>query len=286
MTNEIKGTINEDETYRFSLQKSLNDFVASMGNVLTDITALEVNTMVVDHISGDKFMPWKTYQDIYAIDRSYLKQHEVHQSLWEPYMELRKELELNYISLLGDPDSSLYSPQKVASMKGESEAISDPNGTMEEMVTGLPNPFDQETIQAQADIRSLFADSRFLRCLRKMGELKTALDNRNRSLIEETAEHESYVTSEVIENTVKTDIIYAQTVIQLDGDIINRFSDKIFDHPHRDLILQIHKISVENGEKEWRGLLGFVIDIVQTGLEKGIGTGLNFLGRSNNSDQN
>ena len=274
----------ESNNPRFKLQKSLDNFAASMGNVLTDITALEVNTMVVNHISGDKFMPWKTYQDIYAIDRAYLKQHDVHESLWEPYMELRKELELSYISLLGDPDSTLYNPQKVSSMKGDSQAISDPNGTMEELATELPNPFDQDNPQSEENIRRLFTDSRFLRCLRKMGELKTALDNRNRSLITETAEQENNVSSKVIEKTVKTDIIYAQTVIQLDGDIINRFSDKIFDHPHRDLILKIHKISVENGEKEWRSLFGFVIDIVQTGLEKGFSSGVNFL-KSNNKNK-
>ena len=283
MVNNSKKIVNESNNSRSRLQKSLDNFVASMGNVLTDITALEVNTMVVNQISGNKFMPWKTYQDIYAIDRAYLKQHDVHESLWEPYMELRKELELSYISLLGDPDSTLYDPQKVSSMKGDSETISDPNGTMEELATELPNPFDQDNPQAEENIYRLFTDSRFLRCLRKMGELKTALDNRNRSLITETAEQENHVSSQVIEKTVKTDIIYAQTVIQLDGDIINRFSDKIFDHPHRDLILQIHKISVENGEKEWRGLFSFVIDIVQTGLEKGFGSRINLLKSNKNN---
>jgi hypothetical protein len=39
-------------------------------------------------------------------------------------------------------------------------------------------------------------------------------------------------------------MIYAQTVIQLDGDVINRYSQEIFDHPHREVILQIHREGV------------------------------------------
>jgi len=77
-----------------------------------------------------------------------------------------------------------------------------------------------------------------------------------------------------ISKAVKTDMIYAQTIIQLDGDIINRYSEEILDHPQKDLILKIHKESVEAGERQWRGLLGFVVDVVQTALEKGASLGL------------
>jgi hypothetical protein len=103
--------------------------------------------------------------------------------------------------------------------------------------------------------------------LRKVSELKTALDNRNKALYRKLAQQPGYVKPEVLQKAVTTDMIYAQTVIQLDGDVINRYSQEILDHPHRDVILQIHKEGVTAGEKQWRGLLEFVIGLVQASLQ-------------------
>jgi hypothetical protein len=63
-------------------------------------------------------------------------------------------------------------------------------------------------------------------------------------------------------------MIYAQTVIQIDGDVINRYSQEIFDHPQRDMILEIHREGVIAGEKQWRGLLEFIIGLVQASLQR------------------
>jgi hypothetical protein len=42
------------------LGRNLNEFLQSLGEVLIDITALEVNTMVVERITGDKFIAKRT----------------------------------------------------------------------------------------------------------------------------------------------------------------------------------------------------------------------------------
>jgi hypothetical protein len=80
-----------------------------------------------------------------------------------------------------------------------------------------------------------------------MSELKAALDG-------------GQITS------VDIDVIYAQTVMQLDGDIISRYHKKLFQLPEgdRDLILKIHNEGVVAGEKQWRGTLDFLIGIVQS----------------------
>ncbi len=57
-------------------QQILKDFARSLSEVLIDITALEVNTMVVERITGDKFMPWEIYRDVYRIDESWLYRDE------------------------------------------------------------------------------------------------------------------------------------------------------------------------------------------------------------------
>jgi hypothetical protein len=112
---------------------------------------------------------------------------------------------------------------------------------------------------------------RFLRSLRKISELKAALDNRNKALQRQDEQLAYDLEPDTLNESVMTDLIYAQTVIQLDGDIINRYSQEIFDHPHREVILQIHRDGVTASEKQWRGLLEFIISLVQATLQRGSG---------------
>jgi hypothetical protein len=251
--------------------RNLNEFLQSLGEVLIDITALEVNTMVVEQITGDKFIAWEAYRDTYPISQDYLEQQGIHESLRDRYLELRKTLELEYALLLSNPSSEFYDPTVLDSATGENPILTDPTVELHHIQTRLPNPINpthsEEIFQAQRLLRNC----RFLRGLRKVSELKAALDSRNKALDRKQAQQPGYVKPEVLQKAVTTDIIYAQTVIQLDGDVINRYSQEILDHPHRDVILQIHKQGVTAGEKQWRGLLEFVIGLVQASLQWGSG---------------
>jgi len=250
------------------LGRTLNDFLQSLGEVLVDITALEVNTMVVAQITGDKFIAWEAYRDIYAISEDYLEQQEIHQSLRDRYLELRKNLELEYTLLLTNPSSEFYDPSVLNSARGDGQILTDPTLKMHEIQTRLPDPVQPTSPEDILKAQRVLDNSHFLRSLRKISELKAALDNRNKALLKKQAEQEGYVKSEVLQKSVKTDMIYAQTVIQLDGDIINRYSQEIFDHPQRDTILLIHKEGVLAGEKQWRGLLEFIINLVQGSIQR------------------
>ena len=251
------------------LNRNLNEFFQSLGEVLIDITALEVNTMVVDQITGDKFIAWEAYRDIYPISQEYLEHLGIHQSLRDRYLELRKTLELEYALLLSDPSSEFYDPTVLDGTGEDNPILTDPTVELHHIQTRLPNPVNpihpEEIFKAQRVLRNC----RFLRCLRKVSELKAALDNRNQALLRKQAEQPGYVKPEVLQKTVFTDIIYAQTVIQLDGDVINRYAQEIIDHPHRDVILQIHREGVVAGEKQWRGLLEFIVGLVQMSLQWG-----------------
>ena len=249
------------------LSRTLNDFLQSLGEVLVDITALEVNTMVVAQITGDKFIAWEAYRDIYVISEDYLEQQGIHESLRDRYIELRKNLELEYTLLLTNPTSAFYDPS-VLTARGEGQILTDPTVEMHQIQTRLPDPIQPTSPEEILKAQRVLEDSHFLRSLRKISELKAALDNRNKALLKKQAEQEDYVKSEVLQKAVKTDMIYAQTVIQLDGDIINRYSQEIFDHPHRDTILLIHKEGVLAGERQWRGLLEFIINLVQGSLQR------------------
>jgi hypothetical protein len=249
------------------LQSQFTHFVESLSDVLLDITALEINTMVVERITGDKFIPWEAYRELYAIDRAYLEEQKIHESLRDRYLELRRTLELNYALSLANPNSGLYDPARVSS-PDHNRVLTDPTLEINEHNTQLPSPFKRTSAEELLAIQQLLADARFARGLRKLGELKAALDNRNNILLKMDAAYPGNSPA-VIAKAVKTDLIYAQTVIQLDGDIINRYSEVVVDHPHKDLILKIHQDSVAASERQWRGLLGFVIDVVRKALERG-----------------
>ncbi|NES96517.1 MAG: hypothetical protein F6K32_15040 [Desertifilum sp. SIO1I2] len=209
------------------LQKQYTNFVQSLGQVLTDITALEVSTMVVSHISASKFIPEEAYRDIYEIpengDTQYFRDRQIPESLYPQYRAIRRKLLAAYqrIPLSLDQPTSNWT-----------ETLPNPN-----------NPNDTPRVQ------SLLSDSRFLRGLRKISEIKTSLDQYDESF---PLNH----------------LIYAQTVMQLDGDILHRYHQGLLEQENRELLIKIHQEGVISGEKQWRGVIGFMVDFVQMLLRK------------------
>lgn len=251
------------------LGRNLDEFLQSLGEVLIDITALEVNTMVVERITGDKFVAWEAYRDIYPISEDYLERQEIHESLRDRYIDLRKTMELEYTLLLSDPKSDFYDQSILDSAKQDNQILTNPTVELHEMQTRLPNPIRSTSPEEILKAQRLLHDGRFLRSLRKLSELKAALDSRNKALLRKQDELPGNVKPDVLHKAVTTDMIYAQTVLQLDGEVINRYSQEIFDHPHREMLLQIHRDGVIAGQKQWGGLLEFIIDLVQATLQRG-----------------
>ncbi|MCS6813400.1 MAG: hypothetical protein NZ772_07490 [Cyanobacteria bacterium] len=207
-----------------TLERKFSAFLNSLGDVLLDITALEVNTMVVSQITGEKFVPEETYSELYKIpmdprDGTYFQQVGIphHMELRSQYCSLRHKLDMHCrlaANRLNQPIDHIPNPQ---------------------------NPADGLLLSA------LMADPEFLRGLRKLGELMSALDGGN-------------------PRSPATDLIYAQTIIQLDGDIINRYHQNLLVHPHKQVIMDLHHQGVAVGEKQWHSLLGFMIDLVRSAM--------------------
>ncbi|MDF5708918.1 MAG: hypothetical protein PUP90_14950 [Nostoc sp. S4] len=268
-----------------NIQKQARDLleklVSSVYVLVDDITALEVNTMVVEQITGAKFNAWQAYQEIYSInDKDYFdikgipnpensKLSELErtqaQELRKRYRSLFLQLEREYFYILleqstesSEPDARIIQYQErlkyEVEHKGKIIETDDAYIKLARPILPAPTPVpDIEDNNSQKNLRqrweeieNLLNNNKFIRTLRKMSELKAALDG-------------GQITS------VDIDIIYAQTVMQLDGDIISRYHKKLFQLPDgdRDLILKIHNEGVVAGEKQWRGTLDFLIGIVQ-----------------------
>jgi hypothetical protein len=270
LPNETQNPAQPNEI-QVKARNLIDKFVSSVSGLVNDITALEVNTMVVAQITGIKFNPWEAYQEIYSIsDKDYFQQKQIPErgsegeNLHERYRKLFIELEREYFYLLIAPDLGLlkkrYHQEKIIRYQQRLKYLKENQGTIVESDPKyvelarpiLPNPAPvsdgdsqdnyntwQENIK---EIQQLLENDRFLRNLRKLSELKAALNSNS------------------IESP-KVDIIYAQTVMQLDGDIISRYHKKLFEEEEdvRNLIIKIHTEGVVAGEKQWRGVLDFII---------------------------
>jgi hypothetical protein len=246
---------------RDRLQKRLDRSLDFLSDLLGELSGLEVNTTIVEEIAEEQSIPWEIYQAIYPISQSYLEQLNIHPSLRDRYLNLRRQLELEYVLLLSNPHSDLYNPSLAVHLNRDLSLLAQPNSDWETIPTRLPPPFPTENTESISAVQQLLHDYYFLRVLRKLGDAKMALDKRNQYLWQSDSEELSPPYDKIVG---AKEITYAQTLIGLDGKIVNRYCQDLLTHPHKDLILAIHKEGVRVGEQQWRGLLEFILNIFRT----------------------
>jgi hypothetical protein len=274
-----------DQNLKARLREGLGSFAESLNDVLVDVTALEVNTILVDEIKGYKFIPEEAYQKIYfCLDSKGEIPKYLHRRLKQDMDELEELREhvhrdrippsfrrnctseefLEKISKVDDEESEETHPEKRQGYRNWQlrekltkeycqiffQEIFGENGTQNPGTWGsnLPYPYELGGNRRAEDLcfswktRDILKNARFLRSLRKVSELQAA-NNRN-------------------------DKIYAQTVIQLDGDIINRYRQELFKNQEQSLdlklLVEIHNQGVTAGEVQWRGLLEFCIKVIRS----------------------
>jgi hypothetical protein len=218
-------------------------------NLLENITTVEISTVIVDEIEDEIFIPWEVYQAIYDLSRSYLEQSTIDLSLWNRYLQLRRQLELAYCLLLLDASSSQYNRLLVAEVKRDLPILSQQNVDWEKIPTRLPAPISSGG-NSMSKVNKLLKESQFLNVLQQLNKRKIALDRRDRIL-----RHSPYQRN-------ITDTTYAQTSLQLNGKIVNRYSQAILGRSDRNLLLQLHEQSTATGEQQWRGLVKFILSLV------------------------
>lgn len=219
-------------------------------NLLENITAVEISTVIVEEIVDEIFIPWEVYQGIYYLSRCDLEQSAIDRSLRNSYLQLRRQLELAYCLLLVDVDSQLYNRTQALKIKQDLLVLSQKNADWETIPTRLPAPVPSSRHQTMSSVNKLFKDRQFINVLQQLNKRKVALDRRDRIL-----------RSSSRQNNI-TDATYAQTSLQLNGKIVNRYSQAILGRGDRDLLLQLHEQSTTVGEQQWRGLVQFVLSLI------------------------
>ena len=203
----------------------LDRWLESLNLLLGEIASLEVNTSFVAKITTEKFIPWQAYQELYAVSRQHLAKLNIHLSLHEHYLRLRRQLELEYIFVLVNPKSELYDEIASKQIKPDLAVLTQPNTDWENIASRLPDPLDADNSSTMLTLHQLLHNYPFLRSLRKLNNIKHILDRHNQVLGQEKS----------------VDIVYAQTRIQLDGQISNCYDQKLLNHPHQQTILELHK---------------------------------------------
>ena len=218
-------------------------------NLLDSITAVEISTVIVEEIVDEMFIPWEVYQGIYYLSRSFLEHSAIDLSLDDRYLQLRRQLELAYCLQIIDPKSTLYNRTLVSEIKRDLPILSQNNSEWETIPTRLPEPIPHSRQQNMSRVNKLLRDRTFVNVLQQLGKRKAALDRRDR----------------ILRNSLGSDNIadttYAQTSLQLDGKIVNRYAQTILERSDRDLLLQLHEQSTTAGEQQWRGLIKFMLSL-------------------------
>jgi hypothetical protein len=246
-TNKYSTAIEQNDNRGKLPHSKLEQWLNSLTDSLGEVTALEINTAFVEEITTDQFIPWQVYQEIYVISRQQLQQVQIHPDWRDRYLQLRRQLELAYTLLLIDPNSELYDSQREAQARQNLTILSQSNSEWESLPTQLPNPIPDPANQKTSLVFNLLHDYHFLRTLRQLGTIKQGLDRQNHILNHKNNNHPT---------------IYAQTKIQLDGKIFNRYSQNILTHPQQSQILKLHQNSILLGEKQWHSLLKFFLNFI------------------------
>ena len=220
-------------------------------DLLENITAVEISTIIVEEIVDEMFIPWEVYRGIYYISRSSLEQSNIAPSLRSRYLQLRRQLELAYCLLLVDPDSQLYKRTLVKEIKRDLPILSQHNSEWETLPTRLLEPIPSSRHQTMSEVNELISDRSFVNILQQLQKMKVALDKRDRII------HSSAVPNDITNST------FAQTSLQLDGKIVNRYSQAILERGDRNLLLQLHEQSTTAGEHQWRGMIQFMLSLVK-----------------------
>lgn len=217
------------------------NFPQYLEQFMADITTIEIKTIVVDEIVEKRFISWEAYREIYLISQEYLNEIGISDSLKASYLSLKEDLEKAYLQIVKDSQSDFYEP-KVTNLY-----LLDKTKT-----SMLPSPLNESDSDHILKIERLLKYPPFVLTLRRITEYKNILDQRNQKIKENPNYKEDLV----------TDFVSAQTIIQLDGHITNRYPQRLLNHPQKETLLQFHHYGVECGMKTWQALWLFILKLI------------------------
>lgn len=225
-----------------------------MSSLLGEVSQVEISTAIVDEITEDILLPYEVYRDIYAISPHYLAELKIDEKLRDRYLQLRRQLELQYALLLCNENSILYNKTLASEVTRDLPTLAKNTTTWDNLPCRLPPPVNAQNSAENEVLYRLLAEPHFKVTLQQLGNIKASLDRRKLRPFG------------AINNDLN--LTYAQTSITLDGKISNHYASEIIEHPQQQEIIKLHQKGVEAGTKQWYKLLRFVTEIRQRQFRK------------------
>jgi len=233
------------------LKYSLNRFLKSAGEALTDLTTLEVNSVLVHNISADH--P--------SNDRVFLNQ--ICEDLVDWFQRNRME------GPIQKPLSKM-SLEQLTKLSDKGELLNEDEKDVEDLRVDVSDCLSHEAElkdHVQRHKRSEYR--RRLRYLEKYLELHRSPNwNWSEKLLEGRERGQLRKLWEM----VATDFVYAQTVVSLDGDVVSRVNQRLFDTAEKaaeenaEELIGFHRRNVEAGTSYRNNLIETFVSIIRTVL--------------------
>lgn len=237
MRNEEKSSkTNEEKEKSDKIKEAYDRFFVSVRNALVDLTTLEVDSVLVSNISADH--PTE--------DSEFLKQTFEDLVTW---FESNKPEEKLNISL---PDNFL----KLCTQAKDKETIQGLRNDLKKCIDQEKPPklTEEQSSKRSEYRRHLFYLDKYLYLHEQWvnGKFTSREHQQLRKLWE----------------LVPTRFVYAQTVIQLDGDIISRINDQLFSASgeNAEELMRVHKSNVEAGVNYRNELMSTFVQILRSVL--------------------
>ncbi|NUN64199.1 hypothetical protein HCU40_05400 [Pseudanabaena biceps] len=247
-TNHLK---NQEKTKDNPNQSNtLNQFRETLKDVLDEITALEVNTIIVSKIVMSKFDAVVFYDDL--LQRLTYQTEDGLQNVKRSLLDRSNQLKQK---------GAAISPSEMEKYNRDLEIYRRAERTFNER----KNAIDSTDIAQFNREQECYAD-----LANKV--LKLNLERDDQGVIKTDAQLICYFRKlwEIEQMVLNGEQTYAQTRFQLDGDLTNRFIDGLFipskqkiDPKSAQLIVQIHHDALENAQGQWSKLIETCLNLVK-----------------------
>jgi hypothetical protein len=237
---------------------SLNGFRETIKDVLEDMTSLQVNTIILSHISTEKFDARDFHEKIFShaynceeglqdIKKSLLARNNELKQRKEAISDQERDNYNRDLEIYKNKESQFYNPKDpsdpndpnhLARLIKSREYYTNPEiQAVAKQVLKIDLPKDKEG--------KIIPDAVTIRLFRRLWETEQTIVNGDR--------------------------IYAQTRIEMDGDLTNRFVEDLFtggkgrfDPKMVEIIFRLHHQAVENAESQWSKLIDTCIGLIQS----------------------
>jgi hypothetical protein len=243
-----------------SLKKQLNltayarllttEGLSDDSNLRKDLSDKSPLPKYIKKVFSDRMFPVKTDEqsEVQSRERESIENIE---SVIRKYIALKDRLRLAFQSCVIRREIKTPSDATPASGTPKQEAESPTSkmvagrksiGIESDKAVTLPLPNLDQAMSI-----GLLENSAFLRELRSLRELYYLVGG-----------------EDATDSTNFIDLISAQTIIQMDGDVVNRFHKALLNDRERNFLIQTHQQALGTGQENWKSLVKLIIESMQT----------------------